>query len=111
LHRDAATLDRNDEDVNRQIEDDADREITEMKTLYEGKLKEERETIVKLRAEAGQMRKKYIGSQKEIEYYKQQIAKLHGQHQKVLKLIGSHDRAISDLKREMQERDATIPEK
>lgn len=49
------------EDIKQQIEDDADREIVALRAMYESQLREERETNVRLRGEAGVMRKKLIG--------------------------------------------------
>jgi hypothetical protein len=48
------------EATTQQIEDDADREIVELKTGYEKLLHEERETNLRLRGETGVMKKKFI---------------------------------------------------
>jgi hypothetical protein len=50
---------REHEATTQQIEDDADREIVELKTGYEKLLHEERETNLRLRGEAGVMKKKF----------------------------------------------------
>jgi hypothetical protein len=50
---------RENETTTQQIEDDADREIVELKTGYEKLLHEERETNLRLRGETGVMKKKF----------------------------------------------------
>lgn len=49
------------EDIKQQIEDDADREIVTLKAMYESQLREERDNNVRLRGEAGVMKKKLVG--------------------------------------------------
>ena len=48
------------EEVLKQTEEDADKEILELKTKYEKDLKSERETLVKVRGELGIMKKKNV---------------------------------------------------
>ena len=43
-----------------QIEEDADREIVDIKTKYEYKLKAERNSNVRLRGETGVMKKRFV---------------------------------------------------
>jgi hypothetical protein len=51
---------REHETITQQIEDDADREIVELKTGYEKLLHEERERNLRLRGETGVINKKFI---------------------------------------------------
>jgi len=51
-------LQREHEETRRQIEEDADREILEIKNKYERRLKEEVDTNIRLKGESGVMRKK-----------------------------------------------------
>lgn len=60
------------------IEDDADREIIEIKTSYEAQLKEEKDANVRLKGETGLMKKKLISAHKEIDEFKHQIMQLKG---------------------------------
>ena len=49
------------EEILKQTEEDADKEILEMKTKYELELKKEKESNVKLRGELGILKKKHFG--------------------------------------------------
>lgn len=51
--------------IKQQIEDDADREIYELKKSHEKELKEEQDLNVKVRGEAALVKKKLMASQKE----------------------------------------------
>ena len=59
LHQAAQHRTQEHELIKQQIEDDADREIVELKTNYEKLLHEEQEINLKLRGETGVMKKKY----------------------------------------------------
>ena len=48
------------EEMQVQIEEDADREIVDIKTKYEYKLKAERNSNVRLRGETGVMKKRFV---------------------------------------------------
>lgn len=61
------------ENIKRQLEDDADREIYELKAKYEAQLKDEQQLNLDLRAETGIYSKKLNSSQKEIRELKHTI--------------------------------------
>lgn len=96
------------EDIKQQIEDDADREIVTLKAMYESQLREERDNNVRLRGEAGVMKKKLVGSQKEVDELKHQVSQLQGEQQQYQHAVHSLDRDVLDLKKEVVERDSTI---
>lgn len=60
------------------IEEDADREIIEIRTAYEVQLKEEKDANVRLKGETGLMKKKLISANKEIDEFKHQVSQLKG---------------------------------
>nr|CAD7403161.1 unnamed protein product [Timema cristinae] len=111
LHEEARQQVKEHEEIKQQLEDDADREIIELRTAFEKELKEERENMTKLRGETGVMRKKYVSSQKEIEESKHQIHTLQQEQIKFKQIITSLERDIADLKKEINERDGTIQDK
>ncbi|XP_075215374.1 testes of unusual size [Lycorma delicatula] len=102
---------REHEEIKDQIEDDADREIVELRTRYEDFLQEEREVNIRLRGETGVMKKKFISAQKDIEELKHQVLTLHGEQTSLKKIIQDLEKDISDLKKEIAERDNTIHDK
>lgn len=59
--------------IKQQIEDDADREIYELKKNHEKELKEEQDANVRLRGEAALVKKKLSSSQKEGEDLKHKV--------------------------------------
>lgn len=93
------------------IEEDADREILDMKTRYERRLREEREANGRLRGESGIMKKKFASLQKEIDDHKAEIKKFHGETQKLNVVIRNQEKDITGLRKEIQERDETIQDK
>lgn len=66
------------ETIKASIEEDADREIIEIRTAYEVQLKEEKDANVRLKGETGLMKKKLIAANKEIEEFKHQVSQLKG---------------------------------
>lgn len=94
-----------------QIEDDADREIYELKETHEKELREEQDLNVRLRGEASVLKKKYLTAQKETNDLKQRVFTLDNEQLKFKATIMNLDKEITDLKKEMQERDQTIEEK
>ena len=58
-HDEARQQNREYEETKKQIEEDADREILDIKNKYERKLRDEKEANQKLRGETGIMRKKF----------------------------------------------------
>lgn len=69
---------REHETIKTSIEDDADREIVEIKASYEMQLKEEKDANVRLKGETGLMKKKLITAHKEIDELKHQVLQLKG---------------------------------
>lgn len=69
---------REHETIKSSIEDDADREIVEIKAAYEMQLKEEKDANVRLKGETGLMKKKLITAHKEIDELKHQVLQLKG---------------------------------
>ncbi|KAL7062260.1 hypothetical protein AAHC03_0644 [Spirometra sp. Aus1] len=95
----------------RLIEEDADREILDMKITYERRLREEREANARLRGESGIMKKKFASLQKEIDDHKEEIKKFHGETQKLNGIIRNLEKDVQGLRKEIQERDETIQDK
>ncbi|XP_007951295.1 cilia- and flagella-associated protein 57 [Orycteropus afer afer] len=99
------------EETKKQIEEDEDREIQDIKTKYEKKLRDEKESNLRLKGETGIMRKKFSSLQKEIEERTNDIELLKGEQVKLQGVIKSLEKDIQGLKREIQERDETIQDK
>ncbi|KAJ8285212.1 hypothetical protein GJAV_G00023590 [Gymnothorax javanicus] len=99
------------EEMIRQIEEDADREILDIRAKYERILKEERDTSMRLKDETGIMRKKFSSLQTEIGEKNQETEKLRLEQQKLQGIIRSLEKDIVGLKREIHERDENIQEK
>ncbi|XP_032157654.1 cilia- and flagella-associated protein 57 isoform X1 [Mustela erminea] len=99
------------EETKKQIEEDEDREIQDIKTKYEKKLRDEKESNLRLKGETGIMRKKFSSLQKEIEERTNDIEVLKGEQVKLQGVIKSLEKDILGLKREIQERDETIQDK
>uniref|UniRef100_A0A8D0WH65 Cilia- and flagella-associated protein 57 n=1 Tax=Sus scrofa TaxID=9823 RepID=A0A8D0WH65_PIG len=99
------------EETKKQIEEDEDREIQDIKTKYEKKLRDEKESNLRLKGETGIMRKKFSSLQKEIEERTNDIELLKGEQVKLQGVIKSLEKDILGLKREIQERDETIQDK
>ncbi|XP_077278578.1 testes of unusual size [Temnothorax americanus] len=94
-----------------QIEDDADREILEIRTRYENVLHEERQINLKLKGEAGVMRNKFMASQKDVDDLKRQVHRVQSEYAQFQKNIQDLEKQIADLKKEIAERDTTIESK
>lgn len=94
-----------------QIEDDADREILEIRTKYENLLYEERQINLKLKGEAGVMRNKFMASQRDVDDLKRQVHRVQGEYAQFHKSIQDLEKQIADLKKEIAERDAIIQNK
>ncbi|KAM4721643.1 cilia- and flagella-associated protein 57 [Rhinophrynus dorsalis] len=99
------------EETKKQIEEDVDLEIQDVKIRYERRLREERETSLRLKGESGIMRKKFTSLQKDIEERAADIEKMKVEQQKLQGVIKSLEKDIQGLKREIQERDETIQDK
>uniref|UniRef100_A0A5F9C0V8 Cilia and flagella associated protein 57 n=1 Tax=Oryctolagus cuniculus TaxID=9986 RepID=A0A5F9C0V8_RABIT len=99
------------EETKKQIEEDEDREIQDIKTKYEKKLRDEKESNLRLKGETGIMRKKFSSLQKDIEERTNDIDVLKGEQVKLQGVIKSLEKDIQGHKREIQERDETIQDK
>ncbi|XP_040325824.1 cilia- and flagella-associated protein 57 isoform X2 [Herpailurus yagouaroundi] len=99
------------EETKKQIEEDEDREIQDIKTKYEKKLRDEKESNLRLKGETGIMRKKFSSLQKEVEERTNDIESLKREQVKLQGVIKSLEKDILGLKREIQERDETIQDK
>ena len=99
------------DETKRQLEDDADREIEELKEKYEAKLATEREAALRLKGENGIMRKKFTALQKDIEDQKDTIQGLYENKKQLHEHIASLEKDIQGLKKEIRERDETIGDK
>ena len=89
------------EEILKQTEEDADKEILEIKSKYEKILKAERENNVRLRGEGGITRKKLQGVMKDTEEYKNNIAKMTTEKQRLHSAVKNMEKDISDLKNEI----------
>ncbi|XP_046661792.1 cilia- and flagella-associated protein 57 [Homalodisca vitripennis] len=98
------------EEIKRQIEEDADQEIIDLRTKFEQALRTEKDTNVRLRGETGVMKKKFLSAQKEIDELKHQVNTLQNEHQQLKTEIVSREQDITNLKKEIFERDYTIQE-
>ena len=65
------------EETKRQIEEDGDREILDLKNKYERRLRDEKEQNTKLKCAEGIMSKKSNSLQRDIEDQKDEIKKYH----------------------------------
>ncbi|XP_010213977.1 PREDICTED: WD repeat-containing protein 65-like isoform X1 [Tinamus guttatus] len=99
------------EEIKKQIEEDEDREIQEIKIKYERRLQEEKESNLRLKGETGIMRKRFNSLQKDIEDRNSEIEEMKLEQQKLQGIITSLEKDILALKREIQERDDTIQDK
>lgn len=99
------------EEMLKQTEEDADKEILELKTKYEKILRNEREANVRLRGESGIVRKKLQSVLKDMDEYRTNIAKMTTENQKLHSTIKNMEKDINDLKHEIKNRDETISEK
>ncbi|XP_078485320.1 cilia- and flagella-associated protein 57 [Ciona intestinalis] len=99
------------EETKRQIEEDADREILDIKNKYERRLRDEIETNMRLKGESGIMRKKFNSLNKEIDSKNEEIKTMQQEKLKLENVIKSLEKDIHGLKKEIQERDETIQDK
>ncbi|KAJ8986164.1 hypothetical protein NQ317_005638 [Molorchus minor] len=97
--------------IKQQIEDDADREIYELKEAHEKELKEEQDLNVRVRGEAAAMKKKYLAAQKETDDLKHRVFCMENEHVKFKGIIQNLEKEIMDAKKEIEERDQTIEDK
>ena len=99
------------EEILKQTEEDADKEIIEMKTKYENELKIEKECLVKVRGELGILKKKHSTSQKDLENNKGNLDWMTKEQTRLKADIKNSEKDKVELKKEMKGRDTTILEK
>lgn len=99
------------EEILKQTEEDADKEILEMKTRYEKDLKLERETLVKVRGELGILKKKHFNAQRDLDGQKDNLDWMGKEQVRFKTEIRINEKDKVDLKKEMKGRDTTILEK
>lgn len=97
--------------IKEQIEDDADREIIDLRANYETALFDERQLVLKLKGEAGVLRNKHAMSLKDLEDVKYQLSSLQEEFNKLRNRKEELEKEVADLKNEVQERDSTIQDK
>lgn len=110
-HEEMAHQVRVHEKLKQHIEDDADREIVDIRAGYEAKIHEERETNLKLKGEAGVLRNKYFATRKDIDDLKRQVVQFQTEQTQFQKTVQELERDVLDLKKEITERDVTIQDK
>ncbi|XP_013398082.1 cilia- and flagella-associated protein 57 [Lingula anatina] len=110
-HDQARNAQKEYEETKRQIEEDADREILDIKNRYERLLRDEKESNLRLKGESGIMKKKFTSLQKEIEDHKEEIKKNHTDKEKLSGVISNLEKDKTGLKKEIAERDETIQDK
>lgn len=95
----------------RQVETDNDRKMVELQLQYEKKLKEENEAMLKWRADAGVLNKRFISVSKNCDELEKEKEILREQHHKQKTIIQNNLKDIDELKKEIEDRDHTIREK
>ena len=99
------------EEILKQTEEDADKEILEIKTKYEKELKFERETLIKVRGELGISKKKNLSCQKDLDSRKENIEWMGKEQHRMKGDIKINEKDKLDLKKEIKTRDNSILEK
>lgn len=99
------------EETKRQIEEDCDTEVIDLKAKYEKKLKEQVELTEKALTDATNHKKKLANVQSEVEGFKNQIKQLNADLLKANGVIAGLRKDIEGFRKETQERDVTIQEK
>lgn len=99
------------EEIKKQIEEDCDTEIIDLKTKYETLLKDEIQKKEKMDTDLANYRKKVDKVQVEVSNFKNKIDQLNLDLQKSSNVIASLKKDIESQKKEIQERDETIQDK
>ncbi|XP_022235614.1 cilia- and flagella-associated protein 57-like, partial [Limulus polyphemus] len=102
---------REEEELRKLIEEEADDEIVQLRTNYERQLRQEKETNMQLLGDNSILKKKFTSQQRDVEEHKNEIQRQHAEQQKLQGIIKNLDKDIHSLKREVQERDETIQDK
>lgn len=95
----------------RQVEIDNDRKMVETKLHYEQRLKEENDAMLKWRADAGVLNKKYNSVSRNCDELEKEKAVLRSEHHKTQGVIRNFHKDISELKKEIEDRDNSIRDK
>ena len=96
------------EEVLKQTEEDADKEILEMKKKYEDMLRTERESNVRLRGELGILKKKHNVLGKDLTDQKGNIQTMNQEQHRLESIIKSLEKDILELKKEIKGRDEAV---
>lgn len=95
----------------RQVEIDNDRKMVETKLNYEQRLKEENDAMLKWRADAGVLNKKFNSVSRNCDELEKEKSVLRAEHHKTQGVIRNFHKDISELKKEIEDRDNTIRDK
>ncbi|KAA0718887.1 Cilia- and flagella-associated protein 57 [Triplophysa tibetana] len=95
----------------KQLEEEGDLEIQDIRLQYKQLLTEEKQTNTKLKIESDTTKKSFQNVQKEIENKNLEIEKLKQEEQKLQAVIRSLEKDIVGLKNSVQERDGIIQDK
>merc|ERR1719486_227454 len=95
----------------RQLEQDADREIEELKEMYEEKLAQEKDEKVRLRGQAGIHRKHHDDLKRQMQKKQDDVRKEDEKNRKNEERIGALLKDKESNEKEIKERDKTITDK
>lgn len=110
-HEELAQQVRVHELVKAQIEDDADREIIDLRTNYETMLNDQCSLVLKFKGEAGVLRNKYQTSQKDLENFKWQYNNLKDEYNQLKAIKEDLEKNLEDARNELKDKESTIAEK
>ncbi|XP_061201079.1 cilia- and flagella-associated protein 57 isoform X1 [Neopsephotus bourkii] len=99
------------EEIKKQIYEDEDQEIMEIKIKYERQLRQEKESNMQLKGEIGVMNKRLNSLQKELKERNRCIEEMKLAQQKLQRFTKSLEDDILSMKKEIQERTDTIQDK
>lgn len=95
----------------KQVEIDNDRKLVETKLSYEQRLKDENDAMLKWRAEAGVLSKKFHNVSRNCDELEKEKAVLRAEHHKTRGVIRNFEKDVGELKKEIKDRDQTIRDK
>lgn len=95
----------------RLVENDNDRKMIEFQLQCEKKIKYENDAMLKWRADAGVLNKRFTSLSLELDKLKKGNATLLDEHYKTKTVIQNHLKDNQELKKEIEDRDSTIREK
>lgn len=96
--------------MKRQLEDDVDTEIENLRKSYEEKLTTARKTTLKYKGENCIMKKKFVVLQKELEDHKEKVIALPNKEKERHQQIKVLERVVCAHKKEIKIRDTSIGE-